>query len=74
MNDAERLNNPETYPVQDERSSNHRRKQILLWVGLSLFLLSFCIMLIFVVKMRADVQIARKNILVLCSNVHSNAY
>ena len=54
MNDAERLNKPETYPVQDERSSNHRRKQILLWVGLSLFLLAFCIMLIFVVKLRAD--------------------
>ena len=54
MNDTERLNKPEVYSVQDERPSNHRQKQILLWVGLSLFLLAFCIMLIFVVKLRAD--------------------
>ena len=54
MNDAERLNKPEAYPVQDERPSNHRQKQILLRVALSLFLLAFCIMLVFVVKLRAD--------------------
>ena len=77
MNDAERLNKPEGYPLQDERSSHHRRKQILLWVGLSLLLLAFVVMLIFVVKMRADagknlpenISIARKHILVICPNV-----
>ena len=77
MNETETLNKPETYPVQDERPSNHRRKQILLWVGVSLLLLAFIVMLIFVVKMRADagknlpenISIARKHILVICSNV-----
>ena len=55
MSDAERLNKPGQYSVQNEQSDKRKRNQILLWVGLSLFLLAFCVMLIFMVKMRADI-------------------
>ena len=55
MNDAERLNKPKGYSFQEERDSNYKRNKILLWIGLTLFLLAFSVMLVFVVKMRADI-------------------